>query len=69
MEKNESEAIPLDVLCMQLSDMTLELLKLIDNRGKSPALELKMREVELLQEKINTQKKSVAQKLGSEEIF
>lgn len=64
MEKNESEEIPLDVLCMQLSDLTLELLKMIDNRGKSPALTLKMREVELLQDKINHQKSRKVNKSG-----
>ena len=58
MEKNNSGDIPLDVLCMQLSDLTLELLKLIESGGKTPALSLKMREVELLQIKINEQKKS-----------
>ena len=58
MEKNKSEEIPLDVLCMQLSEMTIELLKLIDKNEKSPALSLKMREVELLQDRINKQKKS-----------
>ena len=48
MEKNNSEEIPLHILCMQLSEMTLELLKLIDKNEKSPALRFKMREVELL---------------------
>ena len=56
--KKQSEAIPLDILCMQLSDMTLELLKLIDKNEKSPALAMKMREVELLQQRINEQKKA-----------
>ena len=58
MEKDKSEEIPLDILCMQLSDMTLELLKLIDKNEKSQALSFKMREVELLQDRINIRMKS-----------